>query len=94
LLWSRDPAHRELEDVERLVRAGVLREREEIFHLRFEEIQDVVLTNQMDEQLVRRRKDEFTSYQAPTPPRVLTSEGEVIAGGLPVLARPGRCSTF
>ena len=34
----------------------------------------------MDDQLIGRRKDAFRSYQALTPPRVLTSDGEVIAG--------------
>ena len=34
----------------------------------------------MDHQLIRRRKDEFRSSQALTPPRVLTSDGEVVAG--------------
>ena len=31
-------------------------------------------------ELIRQRKDAFRSYQALTPPRVLTSDGEVIAG--------------
>jgi hypothetical protein len=39
-----------------------------------------VRTNQVDDQLIRERKDAFRSYQALTPPRVLTSDGEVIAG--------------
>jgi len=30
--------------------------------------------------LIRQRKDAFRSYQALTPPRVLTSDGEVVAG--------------
>jgi hypothetical protein len=30
--------------------------------------------------LVRQRKDAFRSYQALTPPRVLTSDGEAVAG--------------
>ena len=34
----------------------------------------------MDDDLVRQRKDEFASYQSLTPPRVLTSDGEAIAG--------------
>ena len=34
----------------------------------------------MDDQLIRRRKEAFRSYEALTPPRVLTSDGEVIAG--------------
>ena len=37
-------------------------------------------TNHVDDQLIRQRKDAFRSYQALTPPRVLTSEGEIIAG--------------
>src|SRR5438034_383760 len=69
-----------LEEAERLVRADVLREKEDIFFLTFQELHDVVRTNQVDDQLIRQRKDAFRSYQALTPPRVLTSDGEVIAG--------------
>jgi phosphoenolpyruvate synthase/pyruvate phosphate dikinase len=69
-----------LEEAERLVRAQVLGEKEDIFYLRFEELHDVVRTNQVDDQLIRRRKDAFRSYQALTPPRVLTSDGEAVAG--------------
>ena len=38
-----------MEEAERLVQAGVLREKEDIFYLRFEELQDVVRTNQVDD---------------------------------------------
>jgi pyruvate,water dikinase len=69
-----------LEEAERLVQAGVLRGQEDIFYLTFQELQDVVRTNQVDDRLIRQRKDEFRSYQMLTPPRVLTSDGEVIAG--------------
>src|SRR5256885_2818504 len=72
--------HALLEEAERLVQAQVLREKEDIFYLTFEELHDVVRTNQVDDQLIRQRKDVFRSYQALTPPRVLTSDGEVIAG--------------
>jgi pyruvate,water dikinase len=58
----------------------VLREREAIFSLTFQELHDVVRTNHVDDRLIAQRKDAFRSYQALTPPRVLTSEGEVIAG--------------
>ena len=34
----------------------------------------------MDDRLIGRRKDAFRSNQALTPPRVLTSDGEVVAG--------------
>jgi pyruvate,water dikinase len=69
-----------LEEAERLVQAHVLREKEDIFFLTFQELHDVVRTNRLDDRLIRRRKDAFRSYQALTPPRVLTSDGEIIAG--------------
>src|SRR5262249_13710330 len=69
-----------LEEAERLVRAGVLREKEDVFYLTFAELHDVVRTNRGPAHLVRERRDEFRSYQALTPPRVLTSEGARVAG--------------
>src|SRR5712692_1355669 len=69
-----------LEEAGRLVQAHVLREKEDIFYLTFQELHDVVRTSQVDDQLIAQRKDAFRSYQALTPPRVLTSDGEVIAG--------------
>ncbi|MEV0196480.1 rifamycin-inactivating phosphotransferase [Nonomuraea sp. NPDC050691] len=69
-----------LEEADRLVRDGVLRDREDIFYLRFQELHDVVRTGQVDDRLIRRRKEAFSAYQALTPPRVLTSDGETVAG--------------
>jgi rifampicin phosphotransferase len=69
-----------LDEAERLVQSHLLREKEDIFYLTFQELHDVVRTNQVDDQLIRLRKDAFRSYQALTPPRVLTSDGEAIAG--------------
>ena len=69
-----------MEEAGHLVRAHVLREKEDIFYLTFQELHDVLRTNQVDDQLIRQREDAFRSYQALTPPRVLTSDGEVIAG--------------
>jgi phosphoenolpyruvate synthase/pyruvate phosphate dikinase len=69
-----------LEEAERLVQAHVLGEKEDVFYLTFQELHDVVRTNQVDDQLISQRKQAFRSNQALTPPRVLTSEGEVIAG--------------
>jgi pyruvate,water dikinase len=69
-----------LEEAARLVQAHVLGAEEDIFYLTFQELHEVVRTNQVDDRLIRRRQDEFRSYQALTPPRVLTSDGEVIAG--------------
>jgi phosphoenolpyruvate synthase/pyruvate phosphate dikinase len=83
-----------LNDAERLVQARVLREQEDIFYLTFQELHDVVRANHVDDQLIRQRKDAFRSYQALTPPRVLTSDGEAVAGtygrdGIPAGALTG-----
>jgi pyruvate,water dikinase len=69
-----------MEEAERLVEAHVLREAEDIFYLTFQELHDVVRDNKADDELIDQRKDAFKSYQALTPPRVLTSDGEAIAG--------------
>jgi len=69
-----------LHEGERLVQANVIREKEDIFYLTFQELHDVVRTGRVDDQLIRRRKDAFRSYHALTPPRVLTSDGEAITG--------------
>ncbi|MFI0221400.1 rifamycin-inactivating phosphotransferase [Streptomyces lydicus] len=69
-----------MEEAERLVQAGVLPEKEDIFYLTFQELHDVVRSHQVDDQIVQQRKDAFRSYQALTPPRVLTSDGEAVTG--------------
>lgn len=67
-------------EAERLVRAGVLAEREDVFHLTFQEFHELVRSHRADGRLIRRRKEAFRSYHALTPPRVLTSDGEAVSG--------------
>lgn len=67
-------------EAERLVGAGVLPEKEDVFYLTFEEFRDVVRSHQVDGRLVQERKDAFRAYHALTPPRVLTSDGEALTG--------------
>ncbi|MGC9543820.1 rifamycin-inactivating phosphotransferase [Streptomyces sp. UG1] len=72
-----------LAEAERLVQAGVIPEREDVFYLTFQELHDVVRSNrsnQVLDQLIQQRKDAFRSYHALTPPRVLTSDGEALTG--------------
>ncbi|MFF3527140.1 rifamycin-inactivating phosphotransferase [Streptomyces rubiginosohelvolus] len=69
-----------LEEAGRLVRDGVLDEREDVFHLTFQELEDVVRSRRADPRLIARRKEAFRSYEALTPPRVLTSDGEAVNG--------------
>jgi pyruvate,water dikinase len=69
-----------LEEAGRLAQAGVLRDREDIFHLTFQELQEVARSNRVDDRLVRQRREAFCAYAALTPPRVLTSDGESVNG--------------
>ncbi|MGW8507066.1 rifamycin-inactivating phosphotransferase [Streptomyces sp. CLCI03] len=69
-----------LKEAERLVRAGVLPEREDCFYLTFQEFRDVVRSHRVDDGLIQRRKEAFRSYHELTPPRVLTSDGEALSG--------------
>ena len=69
-----------LEEAQRLVQTGVLREQADIFYLTFPELHDVVRTRQVDEQLLRQRKDAFAWHRTLTPPQILTSDGEAITG--------------
>ena len=57
-----------------------LHDKEDIFFLTFQELHEAVRTHEVDHQLIRDRKDAFRQYERLTPPRVLTSDGEVIAG--------------
>lgn len=69
-----------LEEAGHLVRDGVLTAREDVYHLTFEEFADAVRTRRVEPGLVRRREEEFRTYGALTPPRVLTSDGECVTG--------------
>ncbi|SCL29027.1 pyruvate, water dikinase [Micromonospora pallida] len=69
-----------MEEAERLVQANVLREKEDVFYLTFQEFHDAVRSGRVDDQLIQRRKEAFRSYQGLTPPRVLTSDGEALTG--------------
>jgi phosphoenolpyruvate synthase/pyruvate phosphate dikinase len=69
-----------LEEAGRLLQAGVIRERQDIYYLTFDELREVVRTHELDEELVRRRKAEHEYHRKLWPPRVITSDGEIIGG--------------
>ncbi|RRJ65774.1 phosphoenolpyruvate synthase [Paenibacillus oralis] len=69
-----------LKEAEQLAQAGVIREKEDVYYLAFEEFHEAVRTNQLDYQIISKRKDEYKLYEKLTPPRVFTSDGEIIAG--------------
>jgi len=69
-----------LEEAGRLERAAVLRAADDIFYLTLDELDDVVRSHRVDRAVIDERREAFASYGALTPPRVLTSEGEVVTG--------------
>jgi pyruvate,water dikinase len=69
-----------LKEAEQLVQANVIYEKEDIYYLSFEEFHEVVRTNKPDYQIISKRKDEYKLYEKLAPPRVITSDGEIIAG--------------
>ena len=69
-----------LKEAERLVQANVIEETVDIYYLTFEELDEVVRTQQLDRQIISRRKEEYQTYEKLTPPRVITSDGEIIRG--------------
>jgi pyruvate,water dikinase len=69
-----------LKEAAQLEKSGVIHEKEDIYYLTFEEFHEVVRTNKLDYQIISKRKDEYKLYEKLTPPRVLTSDGEIITG--------------
>ncbi len=69
-----------LKEAKKLLRTDVIHEIEDIFYLTLEELQEVIRTNKLDYQIINKRKDEYKLFEKLTPPRVITSDGEIIAG--------------
>lgn len=69
-----------MEEAARLVEAHVLREKEDIYYLEFEEIRGVILSRKADYDIIDQRKEAYARFEKLTPPRVMTSDGEVVTG--------------
>ncbi|MFD1818738.1 pyruvate, water dikinase [Pseudarcicella hirudinis] len=69
-----------LKEIEQLRKAKVIHSAEDCYYLSFEELREVVLTNKADYPLINQRRNAFHVYEKLNPPRVITSDGEVITG--------------
>jgi phosphoenolpyruvate synthase/pyruvate phosphate dikinase len=73
-----------LKEAERLVGTDIIHETDDIYYLSFEELRELVQkgrpANNWEGQLISKRKEEFKVYQKLMPPRVFTSDGEIITG--------------
>ncbi|WP_044639890.1 phosphoenolpyruvate synthase [Risungbinella massiliensis] len=63
-----------------LVQRGVIQQEEDIYYLSFEEFREVVRTNHLDYRMIIERQEEYAIYEKLAPPRIMTSEGEIIFG--------------
>ncbi|WP_242243166.1 phosphoenolpyruvate synthase [Bacillus cereus group sp. BfR-BA-01309] len=69
-----------LKEAEQLVQSGVIHEVDDIYYLTFEELHEVVRTNKLDYELIQKQKKDYKLYEKLTPPRIMTSDGEIITG--------------
>ncbi|GGM89561.1 putative phosphoenolpyruvate synthase [Dyadobacter beijingensis] len=69
-----------LREAQRLVNAGILSEKEDLYYLTLEETGEAGRTGKTDHALINQRKEAFNGFERLTPPRVLTSDGEVLNG--------------
>ncbi|MEC3841249.1 phosphoenolpyruvate synthase [Bacillus amyloliquefaciens] len=69
-----------LKEAEQLVEVGAIHEKEDIYYLTFEELHEVVRANKLDYQIISKRKNEYKLYEKLSPPRVITSDGEIVTG--------------
>ena len=69
-----------LKEAEKLLQASIIREKEDVYYLTFEEFREVVRAQKLDQDLIAKRKEEHKFNKKLTPPRVITSYGEIIAG--------------
>ena len=63
-----------------LVQKGVIQNREDVYYLSLEEFWDAAQSSHLDYSVIAARKEEYATFEKMAPPRVLTSEGEVISG--------------
>lgn len=69
-----------LGEADRLAAADVIEDPDDIHFLSLQELRDVVDTRHLDHELVVRRREAFRAHHALVPPRVITSDGEVVTG--------------
>ncbi|MCU5690954.1 phosphoenolpyruvate synthase [Bacillus cereus] len=69
-----------LKEAEQLVQSGVIHGVDDIYYLTFEELHEVVRTKKLNYDLIHKQKNDYKLYEKLTPPRIMTSDGEIITG--------------
>ncbi|GAB6171578.1 phosphoenolpyruvate synthase [Paradesulfitobacterium aromaticivorans] len=78
-----------LQEAAPLVTAGILSHPEDIYWLSLTEIKALIATQRLDRSVIARRREKFQHDVLLTPPRALTSEGEIISAKPGVHVPPG-----
>lgn len=68
-----------LQEIDRLLLQAVIRAVEDGYYLSFDELREAIRTHRVDDHAIAKRKEDYATYERLTPPRVMTSEGEVVA---------------
>ena len=67
-----------LREAKKLMDKGFINELEDIYYLYFDELRAMVNGRKFDESIIAERKKNYEDYEKLTPPRVMTSDGEII----------------
>ncbi|HWP96903.1 MAG TPA: phosphoenolpyruvate synthase [Syntrophomonadaceae bacterium] len=78
-----------LQEADKLVEAGLLNHREDVFWFSLAELAEIIDSQQVDHQVMTVRIEKFWTEARLTPPRVMTSEGEIILGRTNIHVPPG-----
>ena len=72
-----------LQEADQLVQAGILDHPEDVFWFSLQEIKEMIESGRVNANIIAQRKEKFERDKKLTPPRAITSEGEII------LVKPG-----
>jgi pyruvate,water dikinase len=68
-----------LREADRLIQKGLIRKPDDIFFLYFDELRKAAVGGGLDYGVIAERRAAYAIYEKLTPPRVISSDGEVIA---------------
>ncbi|HEY0434107.1 MAG TPA: PEP-utilizing enzyme, partial [Chitinophagaceae bacterium] len=69
-----------MKDAAKLAEANIIDDAEDVFYLTFEEFREAVRMRTVDREMITARKREHAHFEKLTPPRLITSDGEIVNG--------------
>ncbi|WP_330587996.1 PEP-utilizing enzyme [Anaerocolumna sedimenticola] len=71
-----------LREADHLAKRQIIKEREDIFYLYFDELCEGMKSNKINDNIIQKRKEDYIRFDKLTPPRIMTSDGFVPQTGL------------